>query len=271
MRVYYAPVRRDNGTPAAFDPAVQGRFALSAPPVGWTDLGYVSGLKRKSVTKVMALESGAPMAVRAQTRTGMGAEVSFTFNAWGKLQMGLSAGSQQMNLLAASAAGGFQPIYVRKECVASYRDPEHRDPDCLARGIPTVTEPKSGRVLLALAILALTSPVWLTRLWGRFQRTGLAIAVIPYWVLGLVTTTLSIVSPLPYIRPNETDLALLVFDIVILFLSPVNKVKYAKFRVGMLAVMAVLLLVNVLHQPIWTLMLWPLIPMATVAFWRPRA
>ncbi len=164
-----------------------------------------------------------------------------------------------------------QPIYVRKECVASYRDPEHRDPDCLARGIPTVTEPKSGRVLLALAILALTSPVWLTRLWGRFQRTGLAIAVIPYWVLGLVTTTLSIVSPLPYIRPNETDLALLVFDIVILFLSPVNKVKYAKFRVGMLAVMAVLLLVNVLHQPIWTLMLWPLIPMATVAFWRPRA
>lgn len=107
MRVYYAPVRRDNGTPAAFDPAVQGRFALSAPPVGWTDLGYVSGLKRKSVTKVMALESGAPMAVRAQTRTGMGAEVSFTFNAWGKLQMGLSAGSQQMNLLAASAAGGF--------------------------------------------------------------------------------------------------------------------------------------------------------------------
>jgi hypothetical protein len=163
------------------------------------------------------------------------------------------------------------PIYVRKECVASYREPDHSDPDCLERGIPTVQDQKSGRFLMALAILALTSPVWLTRLWGRFQRTGLAIAIIPYWILGVVTTTLSVLSPLPYIRPNETDLVLLVFDIAILFLPAALKVKYAKFRVGMLVVIALLLLVNVLHQPVWTLMLWPLIPMATVAFWRPRA
>ena len=32
----------------------------------------------------------------------------------------------------------------------------------------------------AVVIIALTSPAWITRLVGRFQRTGMAVAVVPY-------------------------------------------------------------------------------------------
>jgi hypothetical protein len=172
---------------------------------------------------------------------------------------------------------GIKPymVYERKECRKDERDAasEHRDPDasCVARGIPTVANPNSGRFWFALVIILLTAPVWATRLWGRLQRTGLAFAIIPYWLLGTILTLLAIISPLPYVHVNETCLVWFPFDLAILFLSPPNKVKYAKGRVAMLGLIAVLMLINVLHQPLWAPLLWPLIPMATVAFWRPRS
>lgn len=112
IRGYYAPVDRVSGYPTLFDPAVLGRFDLDAPPAGWTDLGWIHNFRRTSETKVMALEGGAPLATRGQTRKAAGAEVALEFESWGKLQMGLSAGSQHMNLLAvasgaaAKASGG---------------------------------------------------------------------------------------------------------------------------------------------------------------------
>ncbi|HET9989481.1 MAG TPA: DUF4105 domain-containing protein [Kofleriaceae bacterium] len=152
-------------------------------------------------------------------------------------------------------------IYERNECI---RDP---DPSCVARGIPQVKHPNSGRWLFALAILVLTAPAWLSRRLGRSQRAGLAISILPYWLLGVALTVLAIISPLPYLRFNETILVWFPIDIAILFLSPAHQVKYAKGRVAMLALIAVLLLINVLHQPLWAPLLWPLIPMAAVAFW----
>jgi hypothetical protein len=80
---------------------------------------------------------------------------------------------------------------------------------------------------------------------------------------------LAIVSPLPYFRINEMILVWFPLDLVILFLSPAHQVKYARGRVAMLALIAVLLLIHVLHQPLWAPLLWPLIPMATLALW-PR-
>ena len=96
----------------------------------------------------------------------------------------------------------------------------------------------------------------------------LAFSIIPYWILGTVLTFLAIISPLPYVHINETCLVWFPLDIAILFLSPAHKVLYAKGRVAMLALIALLLLVNVMHQPLWAPLLWPLIPMATVAFWK---
>lgn len=157
-----------------------------------------------------------------------------------------------------------QILYQRTECRGS------EDKSCIERGIPSVDHPPSGRLLAALVIILLTSPVWLTRLIGKFQRTGLAFAILPYWLLGTIETFLAIISPLPYVRVNETCLAWLPLDLAILFLSPENKVKYAKARLALIALQAVLMLIDVFHQPLWPELLWPAIPMATVAFWRKK-
>ena len=115
-------------------------------------------------------------------------------------------------------------------------------------------------------ILALTAPAWATRLWGRFQRTGLAVTVIPIALLGLVFWGLAIISPLPYVRWNETCLALMPFDLLLLFLPAIPRKKFARGRVAMLGLVAALLLINVLRAPIWPAVLWALVPNAVVAF-----
>jgi hypothetical protein len=95
-----------------FDAAQAGSFALSAPPAPWVDLGWCSGFVRKSETKVGALTTGAPAVVQSQVRTQVEATVQLVFESWGKLQLALAAGSQQMNLLrtasgaAANGSGG---------------------------------------------------------------------------------------------------------------------------------------------------------------------
>jgi hypothetical protein len=112
VRAYFAPVNRAAGVPAVFDAAQMGAFALDTPPAPWVDLGWCAGFARKSGTKVGALRTGAPAVVQAQVRTEVEATVSLEFESWGKLQMALAAGSQQMNLLvtaggaAANGSGG---------------------------------------------------------------------------------------------------------------------------------------------------------------------
>jgi len=89
--------------PALFDAAQAGGFLLDAPPSPWIDLGWCSRFARKSATKVEALRTGAPAMVQTQVRSEIEATVSLEFESWGKLQMALAAGSQQMNLLATTA------------------------------------------------------------------------------------------------------------------------------------------------------------------------
>jgi hypothetical protein len=93
--------------PTVFDPAQMGTFALSAPPAPWVDLGWCRGFARKCETKVTGLTTGAPAMVQSQVRTQVEATVQVEFESWGKLQLALAAGSQQMNLLqtAVGAAG----------------------------------------------------------------------------------------------------------------------------------------------------------------------
>jgi Domain of unknown function (DUF4105) len=132
------------------------------------------------------------------------------------------------------------------------------------QGPPQDTDDSSGRVWFALVILALTAPAWITRLVGRFQRSGLAVAVVPYVLLGTVLTFLAIISPLPYVRWNETCLVLFPFDLLLLTLPPARRRRYARGRLAMLAVILVLWLVGLLHQPLLAPLLWPAIPLAVV-------
>jgi hypothetical protein len=104
VRAYFAPVNRATETPTLFDPAQMGSFALNIPPAPWVDLGWCTRFVRKSGTKISPLRTGVPAMPSVQVRTEAEATVQVEFESWGKLQMSLTCGSQQMNLLGAAAA-----------------------------------------------------------------------------------------------------------------------------------------------------------------------
>lgn len=112
VRAYFAPVNRAARQATIFDAAQSGAFTLDAPPAPWIDLGWIQGFKRACGTKVSAVKSGAPLMTQTQARADVEATVSFSFESWGKLQLSLAAGTQQMNLLkaqsgaAAAGSGG---------------------------------------------------------------------------------------------------------------------------------------------------------------------
>lgn len=102
VRAYFAPVDRRLHSSAPFDPGEHGDFALDAPPAPWISLGWIDGFTRKSGSKIIPVMTGVPSAALEQIRTDLDAQVSFQFNTWTKLALALSAGSQQMNVLAAA-------------------------------------------------------------------------------------------------------------------------------------------------------------------------
>jgi hypothetical protein len=112
VRAYFAPVDRVTASPSTFDPAQAGAFALLTPPAPWIDLGWCSHFVRTSGTKYATVVVGSPALPQSQLRTEIEATVSLQFESWGKLQLALAAGSQQMNLLvtakgaAANGSGG---------------------------------------------------------------------------------------------------------------------------------------------------------------------
>ncbi len=112
VRAYFAPVNRAASTPTIFDPAQNGSFNLDAPPAPWLDLGWLNAFERKSGTRIVPLRSGAPGLPLSQVRTEIDSFVLLHFLSWGKLQMAVTAGSEQMNLLitasgtAANGSGG---------------------------------------------------------------------------------------------------------------------------------------------------------------------
>jgi hypothetical protein len=70
---------------------------------------------------------------------------------------------------------------------------------------------------------------------------------------------------------NESCFVLIPLDVLMIwFLSPQHRRLYARVRVGMVVLAAVLFLVGVFEQPIWPILLWPLVPAAVVGFWPPR-
>lgn len=98
VRAYAAPINRVTGAIVAFDPA-QGPFNLDAPPAPWIDLGWVENFKRTAATKYDALRTGPAANITVQYRTQPEARVEFDLLSWGKLQMALSGGTQQLNVL----------------------------------------------------------------------------------------------------------------------------------------------------------------------------
>jgi hypothetical protein len=136
------------------------------------------------------------------------------------------------------------------------------------RGPPPLDDAPSGRVLFALVILVLTAPAWATRLCGRFQRAGLVFAVVPAWLFAMIVWFLAILSPLPYVRWNESCLLFLPTDLLLIAGPLAWRRRYARGRVIQLGLCALLMIVGLLKQPLWAAILWPLVPNAVVGFWR---
>lgn len=100
VRAYAAPVDRNSGFCVAFDPAAQGQFDLDDPPPPFLDLGWVQNFARRSITKYDTLRNGSNGSVGTQYRSQPEALVEFDFESWGKIQMALAGGTQEMNVLA---------------------------------------------------------------------------------------------------------------------------------------------------------------------------
>jgi hypothetical protein len=103
VRAYFAPVDRVHKTPTLFDPSVNGRFSVDAPPAPWTSLGWIENFARKSASKFGDLVTGTPGTTQMQVRATVDATVAFRFKTWTKLSMALAAGAQHMNLLIPAA------------------------------------------------------------------------------------------------------------------------------------------------------------------------
>jgi hypothetical protein len=115
MRAYFAPVNRLTEAPTIFDPAASGLFALDAPPTPWLDLGWIDGFERFYDTATDVVRSGLKTMPSLQFRGPIDARLEFNFREWGKLQMALAGGSENMNVLATSSsstpsASGGAPI-----------------------------------------------------------------------------------------------------------------------------------------------------------------
>ncbi len=105
VRAYFAPVNRAAEQTTIFDPAQEGAFQLGAPPAPWVDLGWIQGFTRKCGTLITPVRTGSPASTQMQVRSEIEADVQFSFESWGKLQLSLAAGTQQMNLLATQSGG----------------------------------------------------------------------------------------------------------------------------------------------------------------------
>jgi hypothetical protein len=101
VRAYLAPIDRSTGHLVAFDPAAQGQFDLDVPPPPYLDVGWVENFQRRCTTKYEGLRNGAHGTVSSQYRSDPEALVEFDLQSWGKLQMALAGGTQEMNVLAA--------------------------------------------------------------------------------------------------------------------------------------------------------------------------
>ncbi len=109
VRAFFAPVNRITGQPTLWDPGSIAAFEPDTPPAPWLDLGLCAAFTRTSGTRATPLLGGAPGVPLTQVRTDLDATVSLEFETWGKLQLALTAGVQQMNVLrtqAAAAANG---------------------------------------------------------------------------------------------------------------------------------------------------------------------
>ena len=128
-----------------------------------------------------------------------------------------------------------------------------------------VTDPPS-RWWLALVAFAIGVPALITRSLGRYQRLGLALSVLPGGILAVIIWTMAAISTLPEVRYNEALLVIWPFDLLLPFLSPSLRVRYARARLTVVVLLLLLMVIGVVKQPIWAMALLVILPCLAAAF-----
>ena len=108
VRAYVVPIDRGSGKSVPFDPSAQGEFDLDSPPSGFLDLGWVENFQRRSATQYQTLRTGPQSTLATQFRTQFDTEVEFDLPNWGKVQMAVAGGGQQINVLATPISSPLQ-------------------------------------------------------------------------------------------------------------------------------------------------------------------
>lgn len=161
----------------------------------------------------------------------------------------------------------FLPRYLREHV----RERLGAEPELVyqRRGRPFSLDAGSGRGWLVLLALFLTAPLLVTRLTGRLERTGVAMAAVPLFLIALVMWFLAVVTAVQEFRFNEVLLLYWPTDIALPFLSARTRQRYARVRLAVVAVVLLLSFVGVFIQPLWAPILVVALPMAVLAL--PRA
>lgn len=137
------------------------------------------------------------------------------------------------------------------------------------RGSQFSTDPGWARGWFLYLALLLAAPLALARWRRRRERLALVITCAPLALLGAILWLVALVSPLPELRYNEVLLIFLPGDALLPWLRPPWRQRYLHGRIAGLFAVSLLAAVGVLVQPLWTLLLVPLLPFA-VAAWPPR-
>jgi hypothetical protein len=124
----------------------------------------------------------------------------------------------------------------------------------------------SGRVMWFGIALLFTGLLALGRWKSKVARGALIAASIYLGLWGLIVDVLVISSSIPALHWNEVLFVLVPLDVMIPWLSPERRVRYAQLRVLGLLLVSALCAIGVLHQPLWVPILTAIMPMALIAF-----
>lgn len=134
------------------------------------------------------------------------------------------------------------------------------------RGAPIPRDPGPTRFWWFAIALAVAAPALIARLFGRFQRLGLALSAVPLFLLGALVWGLAIVGQMPELRFNEVLFVFMPFDLALPFLRRRWRIGYARARVLSLVIVSVLLAAGVFVQPLWLLIPVALLPNLVASF-----
>jgi hypothetical protein len=119
----------------------------------------------------------------------------------------------------------------------------------------------------ALGVIGFVLPLWPKR--AETATVAWATLHLAFW--GFVVWGLAVVSTIDGVTHNEAMLVVMPFDVILPFLRPAWRRRYAQVRVALVVLASLACALGILRQPLWLPILVVFLPMAVLAFTRPAA